>query len=50
MKFGISVGFVVTKPWDAMSESRVFHQAVEVVELADELGFDSGWSVEHHFL
>ncbi len=50
MKFGLSVGFVVTKPWDAMSESRVFHEAVEVVELADELGFDSAWSVEHHFL
>ena len=50
MKFGISVGSVVTKPWDAMSESRVFHEAVEIVELADELGFDSAWSVEHHFL
>ena len=47
MKFGISVGCVVTKPCDAMSESRVFHEAVEVVELADELGFDSAWSVEH---
>ena len=40
----------MTKPWDAMSESRVFPQAVEVVELADQLGFDSLWSIEHHFL
>ncbi|MCY3601501.1 MAG: LLM class flavin-dependent oxidoreductase [Chloroflexi bacterium] len=50
MKFGISVGSVVTKPWDKMSESRTFHEAVEIVELADQLGFDSAWSVEHHFL
>jgi alkanesulfonate monooxygenase SsuD/methylene tetrahydromethanopterin reductase-like flavin-dependent oxidoreductase (luciferase family) len=50
MKFGLSVATVVPKPWDVMSERRVFQQNVELIELADELGFDSCWSVEHHFL
>ena len=32
------------------SESDIFHQALEQIELADELGFDYVWQVEHHFL
>ena len=33
-----------------VSEYDVYHQALEQIELADELGFDYVWEVEHHFL
>lgn len=50
MKFGVFFEHSVLKPWDPRSEQRVFQQAVEQVVLADELGFDQAWAVEHHFL
>ena len=50
MKFGIFHELSVAKPWHARSEYDVYHNALEQVELADELGFDQAWAVEHHFL
>jgi len=50
VKFGLFFQHAVLKPWDAHSEQRVLEQAVEQVVLADELGFDQAWQVEHHFL
>ncbi|MBI3301667.1 MAG: LLM class flavin-dependent oxidoreductase [Deltaproteobacteria bacterium] len=50
MKFGIFYELSVPKPWDRESERRVFMNALEQVELADQLGFDQVWAVEHHFL
>src|SRR3972149_2854341 len=50
MKFGIFHELSVAKPWHARSEYEVYHNALEQVELADELGFDQAWAVEHHFL
>src|SRR5579863_10475789 len=50
MKFGIFYEHSVTKPWSRQSELRAYHQALEQIELADELGFDQVWEVEHHFL
>jgi alkanesulfonate monooxygenase SsuD/methylene tetrahydromethanopterin reductase-like flavin-dependent oxidoreductase (luciferase family) len=50
MKFGIFYEHSVLKPWDDQSEYRVLKQAVDQVVLADELGFDQVWEVEHHFL
>ena len=35
---------------DRESERQVYLNALEQVRLADELGFDSVWAVEHHFL
>src|SRR3984893_1366059 len=32
------------------NEFQVYHRALEQVKLADELGFDQVWAVEHHFL
>ena len=32
------------------TERQVYMNALEQVRLADELGFDSVWAVEHHFL
>ncbi|MEX0782574.1 MAG: LLM class flavin-dependent oxidoreductase [Dehalococcoidia bacterium] len=50
MKFGIFYEHSVLKPWDDLSEHRVYQQAVEQVVVADEVGFDQVWQVEHHFL
>src|SRR5438874_12228844 len=38
------------KPHDARSENRCYHEALEQIALADRLGFDTVWAVEHHFL
>ena len=50
MKFGIIHELSVSKPWHPLSEHEVYHNALAQVELADELGFDQSWAVEHHFL
>jgi alkanesulfonate monooxygenase SsuD/methylene tetrahydromethanopterin reductase-like flavin-dependent oxidoreductase (luciferase family) len=50
MNFGIFYELSVQKPWNRQSELRVYHEALEQIELADELGFDQVWAVEHHFL
>ena len=50
MKFGIFQELSVAKPWHERSEYQVYHNALEQIELADQLGFDQAWAVEHHFL
>ncbi|HEY2386348.1 MAG TPA: LLM class flavin-dependent oxidoreductase [Candidatus Binatia bacterium] len=50
MRFGVFYELQIPKPWDARSEHRVVHEALAQVELADRLGFDYAWCVEHHFL
>src|SRR5437868_5421941 len=50
MKFGVFYELQLPKPWDAASEHRLVHEALAQVELADRLGYDYAWCVEHHFL
>src|SRR5436190_15374790 len=50
MKFGIFYELSVPRPWERESERKVYMNALEQVRLADELGFDQLWVVEHHFL
>ena len=50
MRFGVFYELQLPKPWDESSEHRLFHEALEQVVLADRLGIDSAWAVEHHFL
>ncbi|MEX2227632.1 MAG: LLM class flavin-dependent oxidoreductase [Dehalococcoidia bacterium] len=50
MKFGIFYELSVPRPWDREAERTVYENALEQVRLADELGFDQVWCVEHHFL
>ena len=50
MRFGIFYELAVPKPWTPESEHEVFQTSLEQVRLADEVGFDSVWAVEHHFL
>ncbi len=50
MKFGLLYEHQLPRPWDEESELRLFHEALDQVELADGLGYDYVWEVEHHFL
>lgn len=50
MRFGVFYELQLPKPWDADAERRLVHEALDQVELADRLGFDYAWCVEHHFL
>lgn len=50
MRFGVFYELQLPKPWDSDSERRLVHEALAQVELADRLGFDHAWCVEHHFL
>jgi alkanesulfonate monooxygenase SsuD/methylene tetrahydromethanopterin reductase-like flavin-dependent oxidoreductase (luciferase family) len=50
MKFGIFYEHQLPKPWHEDDEYRLIQEALEQVELADQLGFDYAWEVEHHFL
>ncbi len=50
MKFGIFYEHQLPRPWEEGSELKLIQDALEQVELADKLGFDVVWEVEHHFL
>jgi alkanesulfonate monooxygenase SsuD/methylene tetrahydromethanopterin reductase-like flavin-dependent oxidoreductase (luciferase family) len=50
MKFGIFYEHQIPRPWDAESEYRLLHESLEQIELADALGYDFAWEVEHHFM
>src|ERR1700677_2700750 len=50
MKFGLFYEFQLPRPWAADSEYRLYQNALSQVELADRLGYDFAWQVEHHFL
>ncbi len=50
MKFGIFYEHQLPKPWGPGDEAKMFHDALEQVILADRLGYDYAWEVEHHFL
>ncbi|MBF2755280.1 MAG: LLM class flavin-dependent oxidoreductase [Gammaproteobacteria bacterium AqS3] len=50
MKFGIFYEHQLPRPWGEGAELKLFQDALTQVELADRLGFDCVWEVEHHFL
>lgn len=50
MKFGIFYEHQLPRPWNEGDEQKLFNEALNQVELADQLGFDFAWEVEHHFL
>ena len=50
MKFGIFYEHQLPRPWEPGAELRLFQHALDQVELADRLGIDYAWEVEHHFL
>jgi alkanesulfonate monooxygenase SsuD/methylene tetrahydromethanopterin reductase-like flavin-dependent oxidoreductase (luciferase family) len=50
MRFGIFYEHQLPRPWGNDGEHRLIQHALEQVELADRVGIDSVWEVEHHFL
>ena len=50
MKFGIFYEHQLPRPWTKGLEHKMFQDALNQVELADKLGIDYAWEVEHHFL
>jgi alkanesulfonate monooxygenase SsuD/methylene tetrahydromethanopterin reductase-like flavin-dependent oxidoreductase (luciferase family)/putative sterol carrier protein len=50
MRFGLFYEHQLPRPWEEGAEQRLLTDALEQVELADRLGLDTAWEVEHHFL
>ncbi|MFE9657870.1 LLM class flavin-dependent oxidoreductase [Micromonospora sp. NPDC006431] len=50
MRFGLFYELQLPRPWRPDSELRIVHDTLTQIELADRLGFDYAWAVEHHFL
>ncbi|MEE3139616.1 MAG: LLM class flavin-dependent oxidoreductase, partial [Actinomycetota bacterium] len=50
MQFGIFFEHQIPRPWDVGAEQRLITDALDQCELADKLGIEYVWEVEHHFL
>jgi len=50
MQFGIFYEHQLPRPWVEGAELKLFQEALDQVEIADKLGIDYAWEVEHHFL
>ncbi len=50
MKFGIFYEHQLPRPWQENSEYELLQNSLTQIELADQLGYDYAWEVEHHFL
>ena len=50
VRFGIFYEHQLPRPWEEGDELRLITDALDQVELADRLGIDYVWEVEHHFL
>ena len=48
MDVGIQMIFS-TYGWPGMTDREAWREEIRLARLADELGFDVIWSVEHHF-
>jgi alkanesulfonate monooxygenase SsuD/methylene tetrahydromethanopterin reductase-like flavin-dependent oxidoreductase (luciferase family) len=50
MKFGTFYEHQLPRPWRPGAELKLIEDALDQVELADKIGIDHMWEVEHHFL
>ena len=50
MRFGIFYEHQMPRPWAEGAEEKLLTDALDQVELADQVGIDYVWEVEHHFL
>lgn len=50
MKIGVFYEHQLPRPWEDGDEARLISDALEEVELADRIGVEYLWEVEHHFL
>ena len=50
MKFGVFYELQIPRPWEPHTEWQLHHHALDQLELADGLGYDYAWEVDHYFL
>jgi alkanesulfonate monooxygenase SsuD/methylene tetrahydromethanopterin reductase-like flavin-dependent oxidoreductase (luciferase family) len=50
MQFGVFCEIPVPRPWTPGREREAYHHTLAQAVRADELGYHSFWTVEHHFL
>lgn len=50
MKFGLFYEHQSPAPFTPEGDMDIFNRALDELELADKLGYDYAWLVEHHFL
>ncbi len=52
MKFGLLYEIALPRQVEATGKTEydAYWEAIQQIKLAEELGFDSVWGVEHHFL
>jgi alkanesulfonate monooxygenase SsuD/methylene tetrahydromethanopterin reductase-like flavin-dependent oxidoreductase (luciferase family) len=50
VRFGMFYEHQLPRPWGPESEHTLLRDALEQIELADAVGLDYVWEVEHHFL
>jgi len=50
MQFGLFYEHQSPAPFSAEQDHRIFQNALTELEMADKLGYDYAWLVEHHFL
>jgi alkanesulfonate monooxygenase SsuD/methylene tetrahydromethanopterin reductase-like flavin-dependent oxidoreductase (luciferase family) len=50
VRFGLFYEHQLPRPWHPGGEERLLSDALDQIELADQLGLDCVWEVEHHFL
>ncbi|MGH2979983.1 MAG: LLM class flavin-dependent oxidoreductase, partial [Solirubrobacterales bacterium] len=50
MRFGIFYEHQMPRPWGEDAEEKLLTDALDQVQLADSVGIDYVWEVEHHFL
>src|SRR3954471_24779905 len=50
MRFGLFYEHQMPRPWEDGGHEKLLGNALDQIELADRVGFDYVWQVEHHFL
>jgi alkanesulfonate monooxygenase SsuD/methylene tetrahydromethanopterin reductase-like flavin-dependent oxidoreductase (luciferase family) len=50
VRFGIFYEHQLPRPWTEEGEYELLQHSLDEIELADRLGYDYAWEVEHHFL
>jgi alkanesulfonate monooxygenase SsuD/methylene tetrahydromethanopterin reductase-like flavin-dependent oxidoreductase (luciferase family) len=50
MNFGVLYELQLPRPWGPDAEYKLVQNAIEQIEVADRVGAEQAWAVEHHFL
>ncbi|MEA2446456.1 MAG: hypothetical protein QOK47_93, partial [Actinomycetota bacterium] len=50
MRFGLFYEHQMPRPWREGAEGELLRNALDQIELADRIGIDYVWEVEHHYL